>query len=420
MKQLLALAVLIVLAALTLVACAPASTPVPPAKPTDAPKATASPPAAVVTVAQTKPGTNAPYKIGVSATLSGALAGPATDFRDGIVVEVERINAAGGINGHPIELVIEDDGADPTRAATTLTKLIRQDQVLAILGPWGSFLEATTRPVAEREQIPLIIGSPTFAEIRAQKLKWSFNLSPNEIIGAGAMLEIVKDQGYKKVVVIAESTQLMQTMQETFATDATAAGIQVVVLSDTMALKDVDVTPQVTKLKDLIAKEKPQAIVAIISGTVAPFLKAVRQLGIDLPIVTDHALGSPLIIQLAGEDANGLRMPGSKSVVPDQLPDSDPQKAVILDFIKRFQAKYNKPPTSGLVGADAVNIVGNALKVSGADRTKLRDAIENTKAYVGNNGVFTYAPGDHEGLTKQAMAIYEVKDKKFLLVRTIK
>lgn len=393
-------ALMAVVVVLSLVAaCAPAPTPTPtPVPPTPTPKE--------------------PYKIGVCVTLTGPLAQPGLEFRDGIVLEVERINAAGGIDGHRIELIIEDDGGDPTRVATALTKLIRQDQVLAVIGPWGSFLEPSSRPVTEREQVPQIIGSPTMAEMRAKNFRWSFNLSPNEIIAAEAVLEILKDKGYKKAVVVNDTTDLMTAMSQKLQADGPHEGIQMVALPDTLGFRDVDVTPQLTKLKELIAKEKPEAVVLLATIAAVPFVKGAKQLGIDLPIVGSHGLGSPMILQLFGNDANGMLIPGLRSVMPEQLPDSDPQKAVILDFYQRFQEKYGRVPGIGQ-GADAVNILANALKVAGPDRAGIREAIENTKNFIGVTGVFNYSPDDHEGLTKEAMAIYEVKEGKFVLVRTI-
>ena len=87
-------------------------------------------------------------------------------------------------------LIIEDDGMDPTRATTNLTKLIRQDKVLAVIGPFG-VAEATVRPVTEREQVPQILPAPSGADVRALKYKWSFNIAPNEILAAEDELEAI-------------------------------------------------------------------------------------------------------------------------------------------------------------------------------------------------------------------------------------
>ncbi len=396
---------------------APTATAVPPAAATPVPPTAA--PAATSTVAQTQPASKEAYKIGVALSLTGPLAVVGVEVRDGLVLEVERINAAGGVDGHPIQLVIEDDGGDPTRFATAMTKLIRQDNVLALFGPWG-VPESTAKPVAEREQVPLIVPVPATAETRG-KFKWSFNMAPSDIIGADSVIEVIKYKGYTKVVVVAEAGASSQFILPLLQEKAPPAGIQVVALSDTLGFRDVDVTPQLTKLKDLITKEKPQAVVLLASLSAVPFLRGQKQQGIDLPVVGGWALSSYFFLQAAGNDANGLVVPGQKMIVADQLPDSDPQKAINKELEQRFVAKFGKKPLGGAQFArDAIGILANALKVAGADRAKIRDAIEKTTNFVGATAIYNYSPNDHEGITKEAMAILDIKDNKFVLVKTIK
>ena len=381
------------------------------AKPAEAPKAEA------------KPAAKETYKIGGMFSLTGPIAAIGIEFRDSVVLEVDRINAAGGVDGHQIEMVIEDDGFDPTKGATALTKLIRQDKVLAVLGPLSSALEAAVRPVTEREQVPQILGHPTSAEMRAKKLQWSFNTAFGENVTAAGILDILKDKGYKKVIAVAEAAPVYMSMVENLKADAAKEGIEVVVLADNPNPKDVDVTPIATKLKDLAAKEKPQALVMATTLSGVPLAKTMKSLGMDLPMVGANTFGMQAYVDMAGDTWNGILFPASKILAPDKLPDADPQKAVILDFLKRYKAKTGKDLGMGVVTAgapDAANILFNALKAGGSDKAKLRDAIEKTKNFVGVSGMFNYTPDDHEGLTKQSLAVYEIKDKKFSLVRAIK
>ena len=391
----------------------------------EAPKAAeAAKPAEVAKPAEAKPAAKEPYKIGIAIPLSGQPAAAGMEMRDVLNMEVERVNAAGGVNGSPIQLVIEDDGFDPTRAATALTKLIRQDNVLAIIGPFGSYLEPSARPVIEREQVAEIIPSPTMQEMRDKKYKWSFNTVMNEILGGDAMVQIAVDNGYKKAALVAESGSLYQAAKERIKSEGQKAGIQVFALDDTFGPKDVDLTPQVTKLKGILDKEKPDVLFLVASGYgSATFPKGMKQLAVTLPVIGFHAVANAMTFSLGGEEMTGILAPGSKDVVPGALPDSDPQKAVILDFQKRFQAKYNKPLLAGgNWAADSFSILVNALKVAGPDRAKIRDAIEKTNKLVGVSGIFTFSPDDHEGLAKDSVAVYKVdmKNKKFDLVKVLK
>ncbi len=429
-----ALAILVVLS-LLLAACQSAPAPSAPAK-AEAPKASEpAKPAETKPVEQAKPAeqpkpvepakaaSKEPYKIGASLPLSGPFAAPGMEMRDALQMEIERFNAAGGVNGAPVQLVVEDDGLDPTKAATAVTKLIRQDKVLAIAGPIGPG-EVSGQPIAEREQVSMFALSGGSPDVRAKKFKWSFNFLLSDLVSGEAMVEALKLKGYKKVAVIHEADPYIEATVEALKTVGTKEGIQVLVLQDTVTVKDVDVTPQVLKLKDLIAREKPQAVAIVASGfATVPAAKAIRQMGIDLPLVGSPAVTAPATFLVAGMEMDGMVTAGPKDVAGDQLPDSDPQKPVIVDFMKRYQAKFNKPLfAGGNVAVDMFNILGNAMKVAGPDRAKIRDAIEKTTNYAGTGAVYTFGPDKHEGPLRQSAAIYQIdmKNKKFALLSTIK
>lgn len=362
------------------------------------------------------------YKIGMLTELTGPLAVGGVETRDAAQLVVDSLNAAGGINGHQLQLIVEDDGSEPTKAATALTKLIRQDNVIAVLGPLFQTLEGSVRAITEREQVPQLLNNPTSPDVRAKGYKWSFNIPQSEIVVAGAILDILKDKGYTKVVAISDTEPLWQALMAQLKADAAAQGITVVTMSDTFQVQDIDMTPQVTKLKELAAKEKPQALVLVTNGmTAVAFLKNMKQLGVDLPVIGTHAFGIPPILMMSGNEVNGVVFPSGKVLAPEALDDADPQKAVLLAFKKAYQAKYNKEADMfASNGYDGMGILADALKVAGADKSKLRDAIEKTANYAGATGVFTYSATDHEGLTKRSLAVYEIKDKKFVFVKAIK
>jgi branched-chain amino acid transport system substrate-binding protein len=128
--------------------------------------------------------------------------------------------------------------------------------------------------------------------------------------------------------------------------------------------------------------------------------KNVKQLGIKAPLFECHGSGDPIFWKVAGEAGEGVMMPSTKIVVGDQLPDSDIQKKKILDYVKAYRNKFNQEPgTMVAYGADAAYIVVNAIKKVGPDRAKIRDAIENTKGYVGLSGIYNISPKDHNGLS---------------------
>ncbi len=360
-----------------------------------------------------------PYKIGILTTLSGPIAFLGKDIVGTTQMEVDKINAAGGINGHPIELVIEDDGMDPGKAVAGFTKLVQQDKVFAVTGTTLAFLEPALRPVAEREKVPFVILNPTVPELRAKKDKYVFNVAASEMNNVDSMFAILKAKGYTKVVGISANDNLSEITLDQMKKEAAARGITYSQLSDLVDTNAVDVTPQVTKLKALVAKEQPQVIVSTVWPTnLGGILKTMKQLGVNLPVVSYSVTSDNSFLQMGGDEINGVMSPGVKTLAGETLPDSDPQKAVVVEFNKRYTEKFKMLPGAMAAGAfDEIHIIANALKVAGADRSKLRDAIEKTTNYVGVYGVFNYTADDHEGIVKGNFALYEIKDKKFVLLK---
>jgi branched-chain amino acid transport system substrate-binding protein len=356
--------------------------------------------------------------VGILTSFSGQTAFLGEDVRKAAELEVERINAAGGVDGHPIQLIFEDDGGDPAKAATAFTKLARQDKVAVVTGTFLGYLEPTLRPLAEREQLPLVLLNPTWPEARAGEEKFVFNMAPSEAVVAETWLDYLPTKGYTKVAGItcadpADAAEMFELEKQ-----APARGIQVIVLQDRPDPSAVDLTPHVSKLKELIDKEKCQAIVSSPWPPHMPAIqKALKQMEVTVPHITYPAFFDPNNLQTGGDELNGLIGPGYKVILPEALPDDDPQKAVALDFKQRYQAKYGVAP--GIMGGtvhDTIHLIAEALKKAGADRVGITEALENS-SYVGVLGIYRFSPTNHEGFTKESFVWYEVRDKQFVLLK---
>jgi branched-chain amino acid transport system substrate-binding protein len=188
-----------------------------------------------------------------------------------------------------------------------------------------------------------------------------------------------------------------------------------IVAKESFGHKDTDMTAQLTKIKNA----KPQAIVVWTIGPAGAIVsKNKAQLGIDIPLFQCHGLPGPDYIELAGKASEGDRMPATKLMAVGELADNDPQKKVIQEFVKLYkESGYDKQfpiNTHSGYAWDAIMIVADALKKAGTDPAKLRDAIEQTKGYVGVSGVYNLTPEDHNGLDVDSMVVVEVKDGKFV------
>ena len=165
---------------------------------------------------------------------------------------------------------------------------------------------------------------------------------------------------------------------------------------------------------------------ALICWTIGPagarVAKNVRQLGLQMPLYQCHGQPDPKYIELAGEAAEGSIMPSTKLMVVDQLPESDPQKAVIKDFLVLYKDVYQYDKqypinTHSGYAWDAIYLLANAMRQVGTEPEALRSAIEQTKGYVGISGIYNLTPEDHNGLGTDSLVMVKVEKGKWVLLQ---
>jgi len=332
-------------------------------------------------------------------------------------LEVDKINAEGGINGHPIELVVQDDGYDQTKGAAGFTKLAEDPSVLAITRTIASILMPSLTALAEQKEIPYVSCAPENPTIREQNLKWSFYGAADEFLNAAAILDIVEAKGFKSAVVFSHNDPNSLSVANAFVKKATEAGLQAVLLPDGVDIGTVDITPQANKLKALADKQGADCIISTVwPNLTGTLVKTMAGIGLSLPVVAYGLNADVSTLAMGGPELNGVMLPGPKVVAASWLPDTDPQKAVLVDFINRYQAKYNHAPGQVEAGAaDCILWIAAALKASGDDRAKLRDALGAVKNLVGPFAIRTMGKeGDRTGIEPGLFVPMVIKDMQFV------
>lgn len=362
-----------------------------------------------------------PYKIGVNLEFTGPWAEITKTLKNAMVLEVERINKSGGVDGHPIELVFEDNGFDLGRAAANMTKFTRDQEVLAVVGPFEDNLQATTRAIAEREQITNMIICPSNPMVRALKQKWAFNIAQSDVIVSQKLVDLSLARNYKKILVFHGAWPLAQSLAENFKRIGETKGMKVIISKETHKPTDIDMTPQLIKLKPIIEKEKVEAFYACTGGPPGPIIsKNLRTLGVKTPILGTHAFGFGFIIALGGEAMEGVEFGAGKPVVPDQLDENDPVRSVVIDFDKRMRERYGVgiDQIAGH-GHDVISLIEDALKRcrGKVTRAAFREALENTKGLRSCHGIYHYSPSDHDGLSKKDMVFIRIEGGKFKRIK---
>lgn len=327
---------------------------------------------------------------------------------------VDEVNAAGGVNGEKLELVQYDDGGDPNKARTFATRLVEDDEVVAVIG--GSTTGATMAmiPVFEEAKIPFISLAGAVVIIDPVK-KWVFKTPHTDRMACGKIFEDIRKRGLSKVGLISGSGGFGKSMRQQCLDVAGSAGVEIVA-DETYGPDDADMTPQLTKIKNAAGV---QAILNADFGQgPAIVTRNVRQLGIALPLYQSHGVASKSFIELAGEAAEGVRLPASALLVADKLPDSDPQKAVVVGYKAAYEKATGQPvSTFGGHAYDAFQMLVAAMKKAGStEPAAVRDAIEQTRGFMGTAGVVNMSATDHLGLDLTAFRMLEIRKGDWTLV----
>src|SRR4030065_1571834 len=362
-----------------------------------------------------------PYKIGVNLEFTGPWAEVTKLLRIAMMLEVERINKEGGVDGHPLELIFEDNGFDVGRVASNITKFTRDKEILAVIGPFEDNLQGASRAIAEREKITNIIICPSNPMMRTLKQKWAFNIAQSDMIVSQKLVDLSLARKYKKVLVFHGAWPLAQSLAEYYKRFGEEKGMKLIIAKETHKPTDIDMTPQLIKLKPIIEQEKVDALYASTGGPPGPIIcKNMRALGMKIPIMGTHAFGFGFIIALGGEAMEGVEFGAGKPVVPDQLDENDPMRPVILGFNKRYKERYGVGIDQIAGHAhDAISLIYDAFtRCQGkVTRATFRDALENTKGLKSCHGIYNYSPTDHDGLSKKDMLFVRIEGGKFKRIK---
>jgi len=359
-----------------------------------------------------------PIKLGAFFALSGPAAFIGTPTKLVAEMVVKKINAEGGINGRPLELVVGDTKGEPTQAVTVAKKFINVDKVAAVIGPTRTGTGMAVKKVFHEAKVPVFMtvgGDPVIMGGKLGPFDWIFKSPQRSSVAVEKILGFLKAKGLTKIAVITASDSFGKDGEVWLTKLGPEMGFEIIA-QESFNPSDADMTAQLTKIK---AKE-PQAVVCWTIGPAGSIVaKNAAQIKLGAPLVQCHGLPDPKYIELAGEAAEGNLMPSTKLMAWEQLPDSDQQKAVIAEFVKLYtEAGYDKEfpiNTHSGYAWDAIYIVAEAMKKAGTDPAKLREAIEQTKGFVGISGIFNLSPEDHNGLGVDSMVMVQVKGGKFVM-----
>jgi len=354
-------------------------------------------------------------KVGGLFCLTGPAAHIGIAQKEACELIFDEANAHGGIHGKKIKLIEIDTQMNPTKALLGAKKLVEEDKVCVIIGPTTTGCGMAIKPYVNKMHVPTFMHAGSDIIIDKPPIKYVFKSPYRSSVALGKIFEYMKHHGLKTFAFLYSSDGFGRDGLRVAKKLAPKYGLKMVD-SESFHRKDVDMTTQLVK-----ANEKhPDAIIAWTIGPAGGIIaKNKKRLGMKQPLFECHGQCDPIFLKVAGDAANGVLMPATKIYVANQLPNSDPQKAKILHFVKLFKKRYGYyPGTMVAYGADAAYLVLEALKHVGCNREKIRDYLENhTYGYVGLSGIYKITPKDHNGLHISDVVMVKVVNGKWKLVK---
>ena len=339
-----------------------------------------------------------PIKVGLSGPFTGGSSPMGVSMRDAIRLAVEEINRMGGVLGRPLQLVERDDEAKNERGAQVAQELIHKENVVASVGIINTGIILASARFYQEAKIPVITPGPTGTQVT--KLfqppehadNYVFRISlPDNIQADMIANEAVTKRGFKKIAILADSTNYGQLGREDMTAALEKRGVKPVAI-EKFNVKDVDMTPQLLRAKSAGA----QVILTYAVGPeLAQIANGMAKLKWKVPMIGSHTLSMPNFIETAGANAEG-------AVFPQTFVTGATARGTA--FVENYKKVYKVERIAGLgwaaPGYDTVYLLAAAIKQAGStEGPKIREALENLKEPV--DGVLMryskpFTKDDHE------------------------
>jgi branched-chain amino acid transport system substrate-binding protein len=347
-------------------------------------------------------------KIGLIQPVSGPAAYNGKNTVDGARLAEIEVNAAGGVLGKKIELVLQDGKNDPAESLNAAEKLLGRDGVKILIGAWGSSSTLAIMPLVQRSEVPLIVETSTAEKITESGNPWVFRISSNSKIDADALQpHLVKTLGLKKVAFMAANNDFGRAVVNNWTRVLTPQGATVVA-TEYHKPGETNFAPTLTKIKNLGADS---IVITSDSSTLSNIVKQSYEHGLKgLTRIATSGFPAEAIVQLAGKEAaEGVLV--QNYFAPHAPPPGQAQR--FEAFAKAHRQRYpeSKQGVDANVasGYDAVRIAAAAIAAAGStDGAKIRDALKKIR-FEGLTGKLQF---DAQGQARPQQSISKIVDGK--------
>ena len=342
--------------------------------------------------------------IGEYGSLTGSEATFGQSTHEAIMLAVDEINAAGGVNGRKLKVLTEDDQSKAEEAANAVTKLISQNNVVAVLGEVASSNSLAAAPICQSNKVPMITPSSTNPTV-TEKGDYIFRMCFLDSYQGAAMAKYVtKTLGMKTAAILIDVKSDYSTGLGNFFKQAFIANGGRIVGEASYAKGDNDFKAQLTSLRS----GNPQMLfVPGYYNDIGQIASQARDLGMKMPLVGGDGWESPKLIEIGGKNLEGC-------FYSNHYFAGDPDQSV-RSYVEKYKERYGRTPDAlSALAYDAARVLADSIKRAGStEGPALRDAIASTKGFAGVTGSITLGP-DRNPVGKR-LVIIEVKGGQLTL-----
>jgi len=356
---------------------------------------------------QQKDSQNQPYKIGVIAVLSGDAAQYGQWMKNGLEIAKDEINSKGGINGHPIELLYEDDKTDAQTAVTAMNKLETTTKPPVVIAALTSKSTLAISPIAENKKTILMAVCASSPDL-TNAGDYIFRNWPSDNEEGRLMAEYAYNTlGYRKIAELTINNDYGLGLQKVFTNRFTDLGGSIV--------SSEEFPESTNDFRSIITKLKSQKFDAIYMPShakeVGSFLKQTKQDNVSYKVLGCVAYESPELIKIAGTAAEGV-------IFTTPAFNADAKDSIVQKFTAEYQKRFNsKPENFAAHGYDALMIIAYAIEKGGFTSEGIKTELYKISNYAGVSGLTTF---DKKGDVTEPAMIKEVKDGQFIPIEVTK
>jgi branched-chain amino acid transport system substrate-binding protein len=354
-----------------------------------------------------------PIRIGYLPALTGPSSSTGVGINRGTELAVKEINAAGGIDGRQIELIVRDTQSEPTKAVNGAAELAHGEKVSVVFGPVNSGESLAVVPLLARANVPQV--HPCWVDSLTDPKKYPMcfrNASTNQQIGSAANRYVVEVLKKKKVAVISDTTGYGTASVAAYVPMLKEKGAEVVYQGNVDAANP-DLTPEILRMRNAGA----EAIMpwSVNPGFLSRIINTRGQMAWDVPIVGQTTLGSGQTSALLEKPEYWAKVYPNNFKPVCYSPDGklNDRAAAFVDRLKSNKIEVNDTLLWWVaVGYDSPQMLAQAMKSTGTEPQQIVDYLNKLKGYPGVYGDISFTPEQHNGYPDAEVVMVEANSFK--------